>query len=99
MTAWALILMLSFNISVFIIFCVMFYRWISAMNTHVEDVYQYIEYVEIRTRGIYINQLLKLRDTLSQEERYEDAERLQEVIDKEIQMLKEDGEDDKVDLY
>lgn len=83
---WAL---LSLNMTIFIWFCVLFYRWIKNTNAYVSRVDDYCEYVIERTRCLYINQLHEIRLRLIKEERYEEAYKVTRIINKETELLED----------
>lgn len=59
------------------------------MNDKLDHYLNYMRYVSDRNDTIYINQLLMLKDHLIKEERYEEAKKINEAIDNELKILKD----------
>lgn len=58
------------------------------MNDKLDRYLNYMRYVSDRNDTIYINQLLMLKNSLIKEERYEEAKKINEVINNELKALK-----------
>ena len=77
------------NSTVVCIVVIYLVRWHSRMEKKQDETKAYIKCVSDRNDIIYINQLETLKKRLVNEERYEEAEKIKQCIDKELKRLKE----------
>lgn len=64
-------------------------RWHSRMERKLDDIKDYIKHVTDRNDIVYINQLEDMKRRLIEEERYEDAKKINECIEKEYKNLRD----------
>lgn len=67
--------------------CILLARWISIENK-VQNIKSCLKEVQRKSSATYINQLYIARDKLIKEERYEDADKINKIINEEIKRQK-----------
>ena len=77
-----------FNMCCISFMCILLTRWMSRIENKVQYIKSYLKEVQRRSDVIYINQLYIARDELIKEERYEDVDKINKVINEEIKRQK-----------
>ncbi len=72
-----------FNLCCMSFMCILLARWISIENK-VQNIKSCLKEVQRKSSVTYINQLYIARDKLIKEERYEDADKINKIINEEI---------------
>lgn len=93
-----LCIFLLLNTATLAIVVFLFLRWIRKTNEYVNDVSDYCDSVVSRTRCIYVNQLEIIRMKLTEEERYEEAGKINQIIEREIKDIEEEGSWEDIEL-
>lgn len=79
------------NCFVVCIICISVSKWHTRMERKLDDIKEYIKHVTDRNDVVYINQLENMKRILIEQERYEEAKKLDECIKKEYKNLRNNG--------
>lgn len=82
------IIIMVFNMCCVSFMCILLARWMSRVENKVQNIKSYLKEVQRKNDAIYINQLYIARDELIKEERYEDADKINKIINEEIKRQK-----------
>ena len=82
------IIIMVFNMCCVSFMCILLARWMSRIENKVQYIKSCLKEVQRRSNAIYINQLFIARDELIKEERYEDADKINKIINEEIKRQK-----------
>lgn len=66
-------------------------KWHARMERKLDDIKKYIKHVTDRNDVVYINQLEDIKRRLIEQERYEEAIKINECIEKEYKKLRNNG--------
>ncbi len=76
------------NCLVVCIICIAVSKWHARMERKLDDIKEYIKHVTDRNDVVYINQLQDMKRMLIEQERYEEAKKIDECIQKEYKNLR-----------
>lgn len=79
------------NSCVVCIICIAVSKWHTRMERKLDDIKEYIKHVTDRNDVVYINQLEDIKRRLIEQERYEEAIKINECIEKEYKNLRNNG--------
>lgn len=82
------IIIMVFNMCCVSFMCILLARWMSRIENKVQNIKSYLKEVQRKSDVIYINQLYIAREELIKEERYEDADKINKIINEEIKRQK-----------
>ncbi len=82
------IIIMIFNMCCVSFMCILLARWMSRIENKVQNIKSYLKKVQRRNDAIYINQLYIAREELIKEERYEEADKINKIINEEIKRQK-----------
>lgn len=82
------IIIMIFNMFCVSFMCILLARWMSRIENKVQNIKSYLKKVQRRNDAIYINQLYIAREELIKEERYEEADKINKIINEEIKRQK-----------
>ena len=70
--------------------CVLFSKWHRRMEDRLKDIQIYIHHVSSKNDVVYMNQLQILKRELIEKERYEEADKINKIIEYELNKLKKE---------
>lgn len=79
------------NCLIVCIICIAVNKWHARMERKLDDIKEYIKHVTDRNDVVYINQLEDIKRRLIEQERYEEAIKINECIEKEYKNLRNNG--------
>lgn len=82
------IIIMVFNMCCVSFMCILLARWMSRIENKVQNIKSYLKEVQRKSSVTYINQLYIAREELIKEERYEDADKINKIINEEIKRQK-----------
>lgn len=82
------ILLATINTFAVTFICVLFSKWHRRIEDRLQDIQRYIHHVSSRNDVVYMNQLQFLKKALIEEKRYEEAAKINKLIEYEFNKLK-----------